>query len=104
LPLFGKACENDSPGFSTGDANDPSFATTWWLTVSAFFQVTLSPTLIVVELGVNPLFTIWTVFVSAPAAATTTSVASSASGSRSMRFMWRSPRFSARFMGGVFPL
>ena len=43
--------------------------------MSAFFHVTLSPTVMVVALGVNPLFTIWTVFVSAPAAATTTSVA-----------------------------
>ena len=77
----------DSPGFRTGDANDPSFATTWWFTTSEFFQVTLSPTLMVVAVGVNPLFTIWTVFVSAPAAATTTSVANRANGSRSMRFI-----------------
>src|ERR1700675_1181575 len=59
--------------------------------MSEFFQVTLSPTLMVVALGVNPLFTIWTVLVSAPAAATTTSVANSASGSRNMRFIWMPP-------------
>ena len=48
-------------------------------------------TVIVVLAGVKPLFVIWTVFVSAPAAVATSIAASNASGSRSMRFIMRLP-------------
>ena len=43
-----------------GDANEPSFATTWWLFVSMFFQLTESPWLIVSVFGTNPVLLILT--------------------------------------------
>jgi hypothetical protein len=55
--------------------------------VSALCQVTESPTAMLVAVGVKPLFVIWTVLVSAPADAATTSAANSATGSRNMRIM-----------------
>jgi hypothetical protein len=45
------------------DANDPLFATTWWLTVSTFFHCTVSPPAMVTVLGANPVGRMFTVFV-----------------------------------------
>src|SRR5689334_3772000 len=53
-----------------GEANEPSFATTWWFFVSRSFQLTESPWLIVIDFGTNPvlLMLTWTVAAFAGAA------------------------------------
>src|SRR6478752_4822219 len=58
-----------------GEANEPSFATTWWFFVSTFFQVTESPWLIVIAFGANAVLLIWTVTVAACAGAARPSAA-----------------------------
>src|SRR5207249_5230906 len=63
--------------------------------VSALRHVTVSPTVTVVDAGVKPAVVIWTVLVSAPADAATTSVASSATGSSSKRLMRNDPPLPA---------
>src|SRR4029079_15652027 len=43
------------------EANAPLLATTWWLTVSTFFQVTVSPPAIVTVFGANAVDLMFTV-------------------------------------------
>src|SRR5690242_19070906 len=52
-----------------GDANEPSFATTWCVFVSMFFQLTESPWLIVSVFGTNPVLLMLTWIVAACAGA-----------------------------------
>ena len=49
-------CEYNPPGFSTGDRNEPSSDSTWWLPlfVSWFVHVTVSPAEMLSAFGANP--------------------------------------------------
>ena len=46
--------ENVCFGFRIGETNAPLAASTWWFALSLFTQVTVSPSVIVAELGLNP--------------------------------------------------
>ena len=47
--------ENVWFGLMIGETNWPLSASTWWLALSLFFQVTVSPSVIVVDLGEKPV-------------------------------------------------
>src|SRR6478735_5363800 len=46
--------ENVWFGLMIGETNWPLSASTWWFELSRFFQVTVSPSVIVVDLGEKP--------------------------------------------------
>ena len=54
MPEARKVNENVWFGRMIGETNCPLSASTWWLALSRFFQVTVSPSVIVVDLGEKP--------------------------------------------------
>src|SRR5919198_3952637 len=71
LPAFVNVNGKFWPGASTGDVNGHFVQTTWWLTVSLFVQITVSPVCTVTAAGTSPtwLRSTVTVFAGAGAAA-----------------------------------
>jgi hypothetical protein len=63
VPGISKRLEYVLLGLIRPEANDPLFATTWWLTVSTFFHCTVSPPATVTVLGAKPVDLMFTVFV-----------------------------------------
>ena len=75
------------------DANAPLFATTWCLTVSTFFHVTVSPPLMVTVFGLNAVDVMFTVLFAARPANAKPATASALAAVASARafFIWRFP-------------
>jgi hypothetical protein len=73
VPPLANLRVHDFPGPRIGDANEPLFATTWWLIVSLFVHVTESSWLMLTVFGAKAVRLIETVTVADDAGAASTS-------------------------------
>jgi len=74
-------------GLRIGETNWPLSARIWWFALSLFTQVTVSPSVIVVDLGVNVEPKMLIVVVAAPAGPATARVKTAASARISLRIV-----------------